>query len=488
MNLTKKGIIRDRIIRFFFALSAVCIAGNADAQPPTVADIVAGQGCAMPHCTQGLTDNTGLSAAWSGGVVDFWRDRGVSGSFIGLGCVANSSTAVCSFRSSSSKPVEVRAYTIDGTPLWSSTAFGKNAHYSSPIIGPDGGVIAADATKLIRFGPDGAQIWSHSTAGSQVRPNVTDDGHIILATAGGPILAYDFVTGELVAQLRLEGTIRSGRRTLRGYFDSINNSAIKGNRVYISTRFTYGSLPTKYGRLYALDLLQENGAYHFEIAWYYEFQAPSGTSPTLSVDEEGNTLIYFDGTGVTPSSAAQPVALAIRDLGNSGELLWAYPLPTLPQSSPAIDPRGGIWYYAFGSSELFRIDSNGNNIQTIDVNDIVDDLTATFRPYSVMTISKDVDSGNPVMIVSATTSNESITYIVAIDLESESLLWQYRIDEGRGSSGGTSGQYAMLINDQDEPILVFSTRTNGVWGLVVGSQPQPQTYYRDTDEDGYGTK
>jgi hypothetical protein len=474
MNLSvmKKRHLRIGAIRLCVALGitatfAVMKTGNAGAEPATFADIVAESGCAMAHCDQGLTDNTRLSAPLSGEVVDFWRDREVNGSFIGLGCVANSSTAVCSFRSSSSKPVEIRAYTIDGTPLWSSTDFSRNAHYSSPIIGPDGGVIAADGMNIIRFGPDGEQIWSQPTTGNQVRPNVTDDGHIILAAEGGPISAYNFDTGELVAQLTLNDTIRVRWRTLSGYFDSINNSAIKGNRIYISTRFNYGRLPLRFGRLYALDLVQDNGAYSFEIAWYYEFRAPSGTSPTLSVDKEGNTIIHFDGSGVTPFSD-NPVALAVRDLGDYGELLWDYPLSPLPQSSPALDPQGGIWYFAFGSSELVRIDNYGNNIQTIDVNAIVDDDTATFRPYSVMTISEDVYSGNPVMIVSATTPDESITYIIAIDLTAESLLWQYRIDEGHGFNGGTSGQYAMLINDQGEPVLVFSTRQNGVWGLVVG--------------------
>lgn len=85
--------------------------------------------------------------------------------------------------------------------------------------------------------------------------------------------------------------------------------------------------------------------------------------------------------------------------------------------------------------------------------------------------------------MSATTPNNSITYIIAIDLKAESLLWQYQIDEGTGFNGGTSGQFAMLINDlgpnaPNQPVLVFSTRENGVWGQGVDFSYQECSHYR----------
>jgi outer membrane protein assembly factor BamB len=211
------------------------------------------------------------------------------------------------------------------------------------------------------------------------------------------------------------------------------------------------------------------------IAWYYEFRAPSGTSPTLGEDtDDDTTIIYFDGSGLTPASGNDPRALAVTDLGSSAELLWTYPLSALPQSSPARDPRGGFWYFVPGSSELLRLDEttgdqNGDLIQTINVNDIVNDDTGTFIPHSVMTISGDVES--PVMMVAAAASNYSKAYVIAIDLNSGSLLWKYQVDEGKGFYGTPCGQYPILLNSEDEPVVVFSTRQNGVWGLVVGPDP-----------------
>lgn len=75
----EKSNLRAEVIRLFILLGIIVtlagfIAGNAIAEPPTVADIVAEAGCAMAHCDQGLTDDTLLSASLSGEVVDFWRD------------------------------------------------------------------------------------------------------------------------------------------------------------------------------------------------------------------------------------------------------------------------------------------------------------------------------------------------------------------------------------------------------------------------------
>ncbi len=488
MNLSvmEKRILRAGAFRLFIALGmilAVVVFISINAGAATVGDIVAPQGCAMAHCDQGETDTTQLSPALSGGVVDFWHDTEVNGSFVGLGCVSNSETAVCAFRNSSSRPIDIRAYDNDGTPLWSSTALSRNAFLSAPTIGPDGGVIAADENVIIRFDSSGGTVWSNPTAGGySFSPNVTDNGEIVVATRSGPVSAYDFDTGNLIAELRLNATILISGVMRSGYFDTVNTPAIRGNRIYISTQFSVNS---DYGRLYALDLVEDSGNYSFEVAWFFEFHGPSGTSPTLDRDnnDRTRTIIYFDGYGLDPTSGRDPQALAVTDMGDHGELLWGYLLSTEPQSSPALDPRGGIWYFAFNSSDLQRIDQSGAAIQTIDVNSIVDDNSGTFKPFSVMTISVDADSGHPVMIVAATNSNYSRTYVIAIDLENESLLWQYRTDQGMGFWGGTSGQYAMLIKESGDPVIVFSTRQNGVWGLVLG--PPSQSFcVGDHEPDG----
>ena len=210
------------------------------------------------------------------------------------------------------------------------------------------------------------------------------------------------------------------------------------------------------------------GSYRFEIAWFFGFRAPSGASPTLSTDGQGRTLVFFDGSGITPALGRDPHAFAVRDLGTSGELLWRYPLPIVPQMSPALDPRGGIWFFSPRSTEIVRLsETDGRPVQVLDVNKIVASSAGTFLPFTVMTISGDASA--PVMMVGATTSNFSITYVIAIDLKTGGLLWRFRVDEGLGFYGMPSGQYPTLLNRSGKPVVVFSTRGNGVWALT--SQP-----------------
>jgi hypothetical protein len=476
-KVSRPGIPGGLIVLGITLALALFIHTPADAAAPE--EIVASTGCAMAHCDQALSDNANFLPTLSGQVVEALSDRDVSGSGLGIGCSSNGDIAVCSFRSSSSKPVEIRAYNVDEQQtlqtLWSSTALSSYAWASPPIVASDGGVIAVDQSRIIRFGPQGVEKWRGATAGGlPIGSNVTDNGEIILATRSGPVSAYDSETGRMLAQLRLNDTVQYNNRQYSGYFDTVNVPAVKGSRVYIATQFKYDSFNSQLpvGRLYALDLVcdqNDEKTCIFQIAWNFEFKAPSGSSPTVRNDE-GKTVIYFDGNGLTPSGASRPLALAVEDLGTSGTLLWSSPLAVGPQASPALDPRdeGGIWFYPFHRSELLRLDeSDGHVLQTINIDTLITDA-GTWIPVSVMTISGNPEA--PVMMFAASTSNYSRTYAVAIDLNSGALLWKFPIDEGKGLSGVPFGQFPVLSNSNGEPVVVFSTYQNGVWALK-GSQP-----------------
>ncbi len=268
------------------------------AEAETSQNIVAPAGCAMAHCDQALTDQAHLSPPL-GQIAVAWRDTGVNGSLLGLGCSSNTATVACSFRSSSGKPAELRAYGPDGSVLWSSSAFGSNAYLSAPMIGPDNGVIMADQSRIIRFNSAGTPIWTTSTpGGTPFSPTVTDDGQVILAALSGPVSAYDYTTGAILVQQSLNAVIQYNGRTYNGFFDTMNTPAVKGNRIYVVTQFKYRSyyrlrsLPV--GRLFALDLVNDgSGNYSLQTGWFVEFRAPSGASPTLGTDINSRTVIFF---------------------------------------------------------------------------------------------------------------------------------------------------------------------------------------------------
>jgi len=89
--------------------------------------------------------------------------------------------AVCSFRSSCNKPVEIKAYDNDGNPLWSSTALSRQAYYSELMIDSGGGVISVDESRVIRFDSLGGTVWSKSTVGGTSPTLARDEaGHTII--------------------------------------------------------------------------------------------------------------------------------------------------------------------------------------------------------------------------------------------------------------------------------------------------------------------
>ncbi len=471
-NITVEGDLRNKLRHFLIVLCSVfalTLSLQESADALTADDVVAQTGCAMAHCDQAMTDNVHLSPPVSSEVVQVWRDTTVNGSRMGIGCASNSEVVACSFRSTTSKPVEVRTYNRDGNILWSSTAFSSAGVPATPLVDPSGGVISADQNRIIRFGPTGSVVWSKPTAGGfPISSNVTDNGEIVLATYGGPISAYSYTTGDTLAQLRLNATVTYNSRTYSGYFDTLNTPAIKGNRIYVSTQFKYGSygstLPI--GRLYSLDLVNNQGNYSLQVAWYFSFRAPSGATPTLGSDQEGRTVVHFDGSGLTPGGTLSPQAFAVTDKGTSGELLWTYPMAYKPEASPALDPRGGVWWYAPRRSELLRLSEiDGHLLQRINIDSLITD-SGTFTPYSVMTISG--SETEPIMLVTASTSYYSRAYVTAIDLtvDSGSLLWKFRIDQGRGINGVPMGQFPIVMNSANKPVVVFTTYGNGIWALT----------------------
>ncbi len=72
----------------------------------------------------------------------------------------------------------------------------------------------------------------------------------------------------------------------------------------------------------------------------------------------------------------------------------------------------------------------------------------------------------PVMIVGAAVTDNSTANVISIDLVNGSQIWKYRIDEGKGKDGWTSGQFPLLIGPDGRPVVVLTTYQNGVWALT----------------------
>jgi hypothetical protein len=338
---------------------------------------------------------------------------------------------------------------------------------SAPMVTPDNTVIASDDQKMVRFDSLGNVMWTATPAGIPVSPNVADSGLVVIATEYGPVSAFEPKTGSQVAQLMLSGTVKFQGKTLTGIYDTINTAAIETNRVYVVTGFRVGKATSQlpFGRLYALDLVfPASGGASLQEAWHFDFRAPSGGSPTIS-QLNSNTYINFDGAGLAAGSGINYQAMAVQDNGTSATLLWSLPIPQPIRVSPAVDPRGGLWYFGFTSPIMYRLSqTDGSVLQTMDMGAV---LGAGLWPCSAMSISNPGGGADPTMTVAATTNDKSQSYVVNIDLQTEIVNWKVEVDQGKGAIAVPYGQFPIIPapSPSTSKAIVFTTNANGVWAL-----------------------
>lgn len=375
---------------------------------------LATQGCPQAHCDARMSDNVQmeLPLGWDVGTVRR-SDLGRMALW-GLGCSGNGAVTACSFANPSGPNLVV--YDFDGNRLWNSDALGSLAVSSAPLVGADSGVIAVDDSRAMRFDAAGGVIWETETVGgTPMSPVITASGILVLATGGGPVSAYESATGELVGTL----TIREGPSDPH-FFDTGNTPCVIGDRAYVlAERSEDGENPNNEGRLVALDVTAAGLA----EAWSFLFRTPTRASP-LCIDD----TLYFDGYVYPESDAAPaPIILAVRDLGDSAELLWTYEVlgDGAIRASFAEDPRGGLWFFSDLDSDLIRLETGtgpATELQRIDLNQLIG-ARRDYYPRSTMTVAG--TATNPYMLVSAAPSGRlGPSFLLAVNLVTGALEWK----------------------------------------------------------------
>ncbi len=443
------------------AFLLVVLAGGAGAYlafASEAAFVQATTGCPGAHCDAQMSDIMNNVAVPEGAVRDRWHvtpDRWFHtlGSRRGIGCSSNGSILACSFYyAERKKGAFVRVYDGDGSLLWDTKKLSEMAFASAPLISPTGEVIAADDTTIIRFNSGGSIDWQTTVDATATSPVLTESGILIAATLEGPIFALDSASGQIRAQLSL-----ADWNTESGLWATTNTPAVRGERFYLPMEF-HGTVAETPGRLYAIDVVESGGTYDLVPAWFFEYKAESGASP-LVIDD----MVFVDGDGDDPYAEAEnPTLFALRDDDAAYTLAWQLPLASDMRSSPARDPRGGLWFLTAASPWLYRVSETGQMLQTINVNQLVGEA-GDHVPSSGMSIATDA-AGQPVMLFSAAALDIS-AYVVALNLETESLLWKvYLGDRPRDIA---FGQFPIVLDGNGNPVVAFSTYGNGVWGMGV---------------------
>lgn len=422
--------------------------------------VVGTRGCSMAHCDPRLSDQIHLPAP-QGDVGLLWHDNSVQGSNYGLGCVSNGERAACSLGGSSPVGPFLQVYDALGQPLWNSSALGFFAFSSAPLIDNQGAVIAIDTEVIIHFDPQGQVIWSRPAAGGiPVSPVPLGDKLLFVSALGGPMAVYHAETGELMEQVVLSASWegQSGR------FDARNSAVTLGLRAYVSTEFIpddgVDEEEPRPARLYALeyDSSAAPGS-RLKVAWYFEFGARSGASPLRVGD-----IIYFDGDRLSVEEPEDPHFFAVRDGGANPELVWRSPIPGPAFASAAEDPRGGLWTFGQTVPQLLRLDAaTGERLQTLDVDELLGEV-GVHNPASAMSIAEG-PGGHPVLMVVAFDDVRLTSWVVAIDVEEEELLWKVQV--GDEFIEWSAAQLPITLTPEGEPVLVVSTFAAGVVGLGV---------------------
>lgn len=363
-------------------------------------------GCAMAHCDPSMSDVVRLWPPRDPAVTVVARDTAAAGSGKGLGCSSNGTVAVCAYKATDGNTVI--AYDAAGARLWTSgTLLNSTAQYSVPVVNAAGEVIAADDQRLIRFTADGEVAWSVAHAGGAPISPVLAGGTIILATAGGPVSAYDSTDGRLLSALTV--TAQAGDA-----YETTNTPCVAGTRLYVSM---HKRTAPGYGALVAIDIGPP-----LRVAWTYGFGGPSGASPLCTASG-----VHFDTAGPSPGVAA-PQAVGLRDDGASYTVLYSATTPAATLASFAADPRrDGYWVMPYRYRYVQKRSFSGEVIDSLDIPVLVGDSEFPNLPMSAITMAgTDTD---PVMLIGTTHIDRGSAYVVAIDLNTRARLWRVRITD-----------------------------------------------------------
>lgn len=459
---------------------------------------VAPVGCSQAHCDAALSDQVGLPAPGEGATI-LHRDAEAPGSNYALGCSSNGAEVACAYGGVVDTGPYLVVYDAEGERLWDSDELGLSTFTSAPAIGADGGVIAADGEQVIRFRPGGDEVmWRYPLpdgAGLPISPVITARGVAVFATTSGLIGSIDTETGDGQAMLLDDPVVDTDGDVVAGAWVTRNTPSARamasGDRIYVTTAFSpersWGHCIGAPARLYAIDV-GEDGA--LSEAWSLDVGGRAGASPTVSGD-----MIFFDadrldafgpGTGCDGEDA--PHFFAVRDLGDTGAFVYKHPL-TAPDLAPsgtgggvasaALDPDGGLWLFALGSSVLVRLSEEPSAehtttdgsptaavLQALDVGTVLPGA----QPSSAITIAEGAVGMMTFAEVSAGGGGLIDTRWVSIDLgrdDSEVDLIN-DIPLGEGLSGWSAAQSPVALDEDGQPRVFLSTFSEGL--VVIGEE------------------
>ena len=286
----------------------------------------------------------------------------------------------------------LHAFSIDGELLWQSDPWQSAdegvdpcAFLSSPIVDEAGDLFVSDCNQLFAFTFDGEVKWKTALPSIQsgdwmaagthpvnafTTAVFTRDGHLLGVTNFGDVVVVDRTTGEVINQAyRLRGVLPPYAETVSmpasvfandfmdsdfrewawqlifgGSMRSANTPAVaQSGRVYV----VGSSVQKGFGSLYALDLSASDTGVLVEESFVTDIGLGSGSSPTLSPDEDrvyvsdgGGWLYSIDAvSGAIVWKVKTSATAGAAAVGGDGVI---YALQAYAPALVAVDPQGTV--------------------------------------------------------------------------------------------------------------------------------------------------
>lgn len=465
-------------------LGAGIIEGSAPWVPATV-------GCPMAHCSPTMDDQVHLPVPAA--PVEVVQVLSNTGSNYALGCSSNGDRAVCSMQLADRGPF-LRAFNGDGTEAVTiEDELTRGAWTSAPMVDGEGGFVAADDESVARFQADGSVLWKYplpspadvgipvryrTVAGNRpVSTSLTASGVVVVATTAGVVAGFNVKDGTPTGATYLSDPEQAG------VFATRNSPLVIGDQLFLATELIGPEDAPPIGRMYALDVAPADPGLAPEDAFSvvgepFEFRARSGGTPTLA-----DGLIWFDGDGLDYQEDADPQLFALKMEVDGPEIVANLPQEAPGTASPAVDPRGGVWTYAFGASKLNHFVHVGDgaiqqqpSIDLAELHGVPARDGFHWTPASALTIAEGPE-GRPAIITSFAEQADEFSgrrfdrtdadltqgalgnvFLMAVDLERRELLWEVPLGEGLLELA--PGQFPIAMDGSD-PAIFFSTTQNG---------------------------
>lgn len=428
---------------------AACLAGSALPGVSQAAGVSFGlpaSGCPMAHCDSAMSD--AVNAVLPTSISQVRVDRNAPGAKTGLGCVSNTRLVACTGSGDPTVQSNLIVYDADGNRIWTDGGIlGDKAWTSAAMINADGHVIAADPAWLLRADPTtGTILWKSAKPdnGTPISPVLVGSSTdmVLMATSspsvGVPseVSVWDAATGALLSHQPIVDPVTGAA------FVTVNTPAVKGNRAYVVTSADGDS---NQGRLYALDICESaacGGRGALTVAWHFDFDGPSQSSPLLV-----GKRLYFDGL----KGQSTGLFFGVDDLGGAPSLAWSRRFTGRFGASAAHDPRGGLWVYPWQAGTLLRLNERTGRVdQTVAVGSVMG-LSTAYAPVSAVSVTSTAEGAVALTFAAQTPDSNSGgigPQVAAIDVSTTaagSLLWKYKVSSNPLINAAT-GQFPVVTN------------------------------------------